>query len=84
MLYRMFDANGKLLYVGMTQRGLARFDSHKQDKYWWREVATITIEHYDDHKTLAAAETTAIKNEQPAHNTVHSTIDWTARRSVSR
>jgi hypothetical protein len=70
-LYRFWDAGGDLLYVGITGIRDARWRAHGNQKPWWREVATVTVEHYDDRKSLAAAEIAAIRAEKPRYNVAH-------------
>ena len=77
-LYRFRAADRKLLYVGKTANPGARFAKHGLDHSWWRAVATITLEHYDDNHLLAEAEQQAIRNERPYFNTV-----WNDARGVS-
>lgn len=75
VLYRMFAGDGRLLYVGITADVGMRLHAHAGDQPWWREVATITVEHFDDRATALTAETTAILTERPAHNVQHNRPD---------
>lgn len=68
VLYRMFDAEGALLYVGITNNPKARFRTHSKTKAWWEEVANIAVEHFDTREALAYAEYQAIVNEHPLYN----------------
>lgn len=68
VLYRMFDTNGDLLYVGITMDVESRFRDHRREKQWWPEVRTITLEHFSDRATLKSAEQAAILREQPMFN----------------
>lgn len=70
-LYRFYDAQGRLLYVGITQRGRGRFHDHEADKAWWIDVATAAVDHYPTRAAAAIAERRAITRECPMHNTVH-------------
>lgn len=72
-LYRFFDADGQLLYVGISARGAARWSEHAGDKPWWPKVAQTTTEHFASRPEAAAAETEAIRTERPRHNVVGST-----------
>jgi predicted DNA-binding transcriptional regulator AlpA len=49
-LYRFFDAEGQLLYVGITRRGANRWRNHEQVKAWWGQVSSSTVEHVADHQ----------------------------------
>lgn len=68
VLYRMFDRDNVLLYVGLTNNPKGRFRTHSKTQEWWREVANITVQTFDSRKHLAAAEFTAIKDEKPLYN----------------
>lgn len=69
-LYRLFDAAGKLLYIGIAVNPPSRWAGHAADKLWWGEVARITIHWYDTWGAAEAAEATAIRQENPLHNVV--------------
>ena len=67
-LYRHFDKDGDLLYVGISLSPLARTKKHKEVAGWYREVATITIEWLPSKMEALEAETQAIRREKPKHN----------------
>ena len=71
-LYRMRDAGGDLLYVGITVAGLRRFSAHRRVKPWWHLVQQIDVEHFATRAEAIAAERDAIKTELPRFNVVHS------------
>jgi hypothetical protein len=50
-VYRMFNAGGQLLYVGRTCNIGTRLDVHRRGE-WWKEVASITCDHFA-HSHLA-------------------------------
>jgi excinuclease UvrABC nuclease subunit len=66
-LYRHFDKDEKLLYVGMS--GFV-FDRNNQHRYssWYDEIKTITIEKFDSKEDALRAETDAISRENPVYN----------------
>ena len=70
-LYRFFDVDERLLYVGITSRGPNRWRNHEDSRAWWAQVARSTTEHFDAREDAIAAERAAIRNEQPIHNIVH-------------
>lgn len=70
-LYRFYDANGALLYIGIALQPFARMGQHRREKSWWGEVATVTIEHHHSRADAVAAERDAIKAEKPKYNVVH-------------
>lgn len=69
-LYRFFDAEHRLLYVGITGKKAARWAGHRS-KVWWSEAVTVALEHFDDRPSALAAEAHAIRTERPVHNVVH-------------
>lgn len=70
-LYRFYDTDDRLLYVGISERGPERWRAHRKEKPWWTEVARTTTEHYDTRQAALDAERAAIITEQPAYNVVH-------------
>lgn len=64
-LYRHYDKDGLLLYVGISSNFFAR--PHKNSKWFYR-IATITIEHYETRNLALEAETAAIVAEKPVFN----------------
>ena len=75
-LYRHFDKDGTLLYVGVTASPLIRQSDHCGTSKWGREIATITVEHFDNRRAALAAEWTAIQAEKPRHNIVGRKGAW--------
>jgi predicted GIY-YIG superfamily endonuclease len=67
-LYRLYNAMGKLLYVGITGNIKARFAQHAETKPWWPEVARKTVEWHLTRESAAEAEVKAIGLERPIHN----------------
>lgn len=67
-LYRLFDHDGALLYVGITGNWPSRARSHASATRWWREVATTTLEEFPDRWAALTAEDAAIFTERPCHN----------------
>lgn len=66
-LYRFFDSDGTLLYVGITSWVEGRFSEHRRLKPW-EKVAVITLEHLPTRRAAFAAEAKAIKAELPLWN----------------
>lgn len=69
-LYRHFDKDGNLLYVGVSINHLARLLQHRVNAHWFKDIATITVEHFETRKECMRAERVAIVTENPAHNLV--------------
>ena len=72
-LYRMFDADGRLLYVGISSDVGKRLKQHSQDKDWWKQVATVGVEHHKSRRHAAVAEREAIIAEKPLWNLTYNT-----------
>ena len=68
-LYRAYDAQGQLLYVGITGCVAQRFmDGHQHSAPWWMDLAALTVVSYPDQKSARAAEREVIKKESPLWN----------------
>src|SRR5262252_1137510 len=64
-LYRHFDVDGHLLYVGVSADASSRSRQHEHGAKWHREIATISLEHFPSRVTALEAERLAIKHEKP-------------------
>jgi hypothetical protein len=67
-VYRMYDPDGALLYVGCTSNVGHRLNQHRWHQDWWEQVATVSLEHFADPRTAFAAEWQAINDEHPRFN----------------
>lgn len=67
-LYRLFDTSDRLLYVGVSLRGLNRLKQHRDGKPWGASIARMTLENFDDRPSALIAEAAAIKRECPMYN----------------
>lgn len=68
-LYRIFDSEGRLLYVGISAALGERVSQHRNGKnWWWQDVATIHVVHYETRDEARAQELAAIRTELPLHN----------------
>jgi predicted GIY-YIG superfamily endonuclease len=71
-MYRLYNADGTLLYVGISWSALSRITQHKTDKPWWTTVTRVDITTIPGDRAAAeSAERHAIHTEQPLHNVVH-------------
>lgn len=64
-VYRCFDVDGHLLYIGRTGSPRRRVTNHRSTTSWWPEVARMSWER---HKDAELAELLAIVNEHPRYN----------------
>lgn len=71
-VYRLYDAAGVLLYVGISSRPDKRFEEHRKTKRWWFRVATREITWHQDRYAAEAEEYGVIQHEDPPYNMQHS------------
>ena len=67
-LYRLYDASGRLLYVGITHDPKARWRLHAVDKPWWHEVARKEVTWFGTRTEAGIAELHAIETEGPLYD----------------
>ncbi|MET8113789.1 GIY-YIG nuclease family protein [Streptomyces prasinus] len=70
-LYRFFDTEGALLYVGITKSFGQRWLNHSRKKPWWPQVQSHTAEWFKSRPEAEAAEKQAVVAERPLRNVVH-------------
>ena len=75
-LYRHFDAEGRLLYVGISLNAFSRLMQHRRDSAWFRQIASITVEWFPTRGKAVDAERAAIQAERPLHNVIHVLPDF--------
>lgn len=67
-LYRHFDGDGKLLYIGTSLSALIRLDGHSREAEWFGQIASVTIEKFETRRAALYAEAVAIAQENPPFN----------------
>lgn len=67
-VYRHFDTDGTLIYVGACINHRTREQHHKSQSDWWPESARVDVEYHDTMREALAAERVAIYFEKPVHN----------------
>lgn len=67
-LYRFFDAEGRLLYVGIAVDFEVRREQHQKKAKWWPDQVRYEVEWLPDRASALAAELRAIQTEGPLHN----------------
>lgn len=83
-LYRLYDAEDRLLYVGITKNLEQRWAGHKYSatsSVWWPEVVRKDIEWHPTRQAADEAETAAILRETPLHNKEKVPGDWGSKRT---
>ena len=73
-LYRHFDKQGALLYVGISVSTMRRLAQHKSAAAWFSAIAYVEVEHFTTRAAAQRAEIKAIKKERPRHNLTHSVV----------
>lgn len=69
-LYRHFDADGRLLYVGIALCAIYRLDEHMERSAWRNSIKRVEIERHPTRRHAKYAEAVAIRDEKPIHNVV--------------
>lgn len=67
-LYRLYDVEEHLIYVGISDRWRARLNGHRKNSPWWGFVARAEVELHHDRRRAFAAESYAIHHESPPLN----------------
>jgi hypothetical protein len=67
-LYRHYDADGVLLYVGISTSAAGRLKGHGRNAKWFDRIAVITVDRYPTRKKAEIAEDLAIAHEKPFYN----------------
>ena len=67
-MYRIFDAQGRLIYVGSTHNPEARIYSHRQVMWWSGTIHRIKIQVFPNRQAAMDAEREAIQTEHPRWN----------------
>jgi hypothetical protein len=75
-VYRLYDANMRLLYVGCTYSPRTRLGDHRRYQPWFPEVATTRVTAYPDAAEGYAAEAAAHASESPIHGYPHTAAAW--------
>lgn len=68
VVYRLFNQDGSVIYIGSTGNLKQRLSAHRRDKSWWPEVDRVETEAHPDRDSAYAAEDAAILAEKPRHN----------------
>lgn len=80
-VYRYYDRNNVLLYVGITNRGVTRNSEHDMTKSWWSFVVRQEVEHYPHRQAALEREKHLIRKYRPPFNTQHNP-DWEITRAI--
>jgi predicted GIY-YIG superfamily endonuclease/DNA-binding XRE family transcriptional regulator len=67
-VYRLYDAERNLLYVGTTNHLERRMQGHRHDKTWWPSVAETEVETFATSQDVAEAGQAQIRTLKPLCN----------------
>jgi predicted GIY-YIG superfamily endonuclease len=81
-VYRAFDADDRLLYVGCTHDPDKRLAAHKWGADWWEDAVRLSLAGPYNYETARQIEYDAIESERSLHN--HSRERRELRRLASR
>lgn len=70
-LYRHFDRDSRLLYVGISLSAVERLREHRVHAAWFDRIVRIEIEWFQSRGAALNAERRAIMRERPECNIVH-------------
>jgi predicted GIY-YIG superfamily endonuclease len=70
-VYRFFDAQDQLLYIGITSDPPTRWAAHAREKWWWSKVKRRETTWFPSRAIAHEAEVAAIRAEGPLHNGAH-------------
>lgn len=73
-IYRHYDKNDNLLYVGISLSAISRLSSHKNSSPWFHKISSVKIEGCESKASAIQKEKEAIKKERPMYNISHSVI----------
>lgn len=82
VLYRYYDAEDVLLYVGVSANMPGRLEGHEADSTWMDFAHWSTLEHFPDRADAEAAEIAAIETDRPIFNILHNETPDRVRRIV--
>lgn len=70
-VYRYYDKNSILIYVGITSAATGRQRQHNMDKEWWKYVHHQSVEHFPDRAHAHKREVELINKFRPPFNKQH-------------
>jgi len=82
-LYRHFNSEGQLLYVGISNSTLVRLGAHRANAHWFNTITNVTVEKCTDRKDALHKEYTAIQDEHPLYNKMHNATEGTPEGNYS-
>jgi predicted GIY-YIG superfamily endonuclease len=81
-LYRPYDAEQRLLYVGITDDFAGRQAAHRRGSTWAEFACRVKVDWFPSRNAAEQAEIEAIKVEQPVFNDQHNATPEARERAV--
>lgn len=81
-VYRYYDVDGELIYIGVTGDPYQRWLQHKRLRPWGHEIALVSLERYAYEDLALEHERIAIRSEGPKYN-IRSTGRGDAQQSAA-
>lgn len=78
-LYRLYDADSELLYIGISDTWSRRMAQHHATKLWFPAVRRVDLEPFPSRSAVLDAERHAIERERPLFNVQHGVPSTRAR-----
>ncbi|MCX5202448.1 hypothetical protein OG897_13445 [Streptomyces sp. NBC_00237] len=78
-LYRLYDAESDLLYIGISRAPETRFKVHARYQPWWHLVEYVDLTWFADYPLARAAELARQRAERPPFNAMahmQSRLSW--------
>ncbi|SDL28519.1 GIY-YIG nuclease family protein [Streptomyces indicus] len=67
-VYRFFDADDVLLYVGIATNVTKRWRQHENAKNWWHLIARSSVTWFESRSGAEAEEARSVDEERPLYN----------------
>jgi predicted GIY-YIG superfamily endonuclease len=67
-LYKLYDKDNNLLYVGITTNYKIRFRIHSKKQFWWNKVSRRWIKKYSSRTLALKVEKRIIAHQKPKYN----------------
>lgn len=75
-LYRLYDAEHDLLYIGISRTPEERFKAHAHERNWWHLVRYVDLTWFTSYPAARAAEIAAHLAERPPLNGMANIGEW--------
>jgi excisionase family DNA binding protein len=73
-LYRHYNTDGELLYVGISLNAFARLVGHRDHSTWFADISRVELEAFETKEAALEAEKIAIQKERPTFNVQHNPV----------